>query len=191
MNKNILINAAMFVAGAAVGSYVTFKVLDSRYEVVEECDEETEEEGAEPEVVGEPAVKRADVVSYNDIISKNNYNDIEAEIDKVIEELGIEERKVNDMNKDKPYVIPPDELGDNYPIVTLTYYANGVLTEYDSGEVVDDVEDTVGPDALDSFGEYEDDSVFVRNDVRKIDYEILRDEDDYSDDYRQYERDYK
>ena len=36
-------------------------------------------------------------------------------------------------------------------------------------------------DFADHFGEYEDDSVFVRNNRLKCDYEILRDEGEYSD----------
>ncbi len=48
-------------------------------------------------------------------------------------------------------------------------------------DIVDDIEETVGIDSLTHFGEYEDDSVFVRNDERKCDYEILLDHRDYED----------
>ena len=41
-----------------------------------------------------------------------------------------------------------------------------------------------GEDTLTHFGEYEDDSIFVRNDELKIDFEILRDERNYTDVYR-------
>ena len=47
--------------------------------------------------------------------------------------------------------------------------------------VVDDVEEIVGEESLTHFGEYEDDSVFVRNDRLKCDYEILLDQRNYSD----------
>ena len=43
----------------------------------------------------------------------------------------------------------------------------------DNDELVDDVEETVGSDSLNHFGEYEYDLVFVRNDRLKCDYEIL------------------
>lgn len=74
-----------------------------------------------------------------------------------------------------PYVISPDEFGEieEYTKVSLTYFADGVLSD-EYGEVVDDVEEIVG-DALNHFGEYEDDSVFVRNDAKRCDYEILKD----------------
>ena len=44
-----------------------------------------------------------------------------------------------------------------------------------------DIEYLVGEDSLDHFGEYEDDSVFVRNDDLKTDFEILLDEASYYD----------
>lgn len=62
---------------------------------------------------------------------------------------------------------------DGYERISLTYYADGVLADEDN-EPVDDIEEIVG-DGLEHFGEYEEDSVFVRNDAKKCDYEILRD----------------
>ena len=64
--------------------------------------------------------------------------------------------------------------------ISLTYYADGVLAD-ENDEVIEDVEDAVGIDSLNRFGEYEDDSVFVRNDARKCDYEILLDQRTYSE----------
>ena len=73
-----------------------------------------------------------------------------------------------------PYVISPEEFGEvGYEQVSLTYYADGILAD-ERGNIVDDVEEIVG-DALEHFGEYEDDSVFCRSDPKRCDYEILRD----------------
>ena len=36
-------------------------------------------------------------------------------------------------------------------------------------------------DALDHFGEYEEDAVFARNDAKRCDYEILKDERTYAE----------
>ncbi len=76
---------------------------------------------------------------------------------------------------DAPYVIPPYEFGelDKYAQISLTYYADGVLADED-GEEIDNIEEIVG-DALSHFGEYEEDSVYVRNDAKRCDYEILKD----------------
>lgn len=81
-----------------------------------------------------------------------------------------------------PYIISPTEYGemDGYETFSLTYYSDGTLTD-ENDEVVDDVEEAVGPDFHNHFGEYEDDSVFVRNDARKCDYEILLDQRPYSE----------
>lgn len=80
-----------------------------------------------------------------------------------------------------PYVIPPDEFDelDGYTPVSLVYFDDGVLAD-DLGVIVDDVNEIVG-DALSHFGEYEEDAVFVRNDAKRCDYEILRDERTYDE----------
>lgn len=44
----------------------------------------------------------------------------------------------------------------------------------------DEIEETVGKGSLTHFGEYEPDSVFVRNDRLKVDYEILMDQRTYA-----------
>jgi hypothetical protein len=90
------------------------------------------------------------------------------------------EREVDDVIK--PYVISPDEFGeiDGYAEITLTYYADGYLTD-DQDELVEDVDGTVGYKSLEHFGDYEDDAVHVRNDNLKADYEILLDVRDYAD----------
>lgn len=78
-------------------------------------------------------------------------------------------------------IIPPYDYGEmeDYTKVTLSYYADGVLAD-EYGVIVDDVEEIVG-DALNHFGEYEDDSVYCRNDQKKCDYAILKDLRRYAD----------
>lgn len=86
------------------------------------------------------------------------------------------------LSPDRPYVIKPEDFGEfyDYEKVSLTYYADHVLAD-SNDDRVDDVDATVGSEALGSFGDYEDDSVFVRNDRLKCDYEILLDEETYSE----------
>lgn len=79
-----------------------------------------------------------------------------------------------------PYVISPDEFGEvGYAQISLTLYADDILAD-ENGEIVDNIEEIVG-DALDHFGEYEDDSVFCRSDPKRCDYEILKDLRRYAD----------
>lgn len=82
----------------------------------------------------------------------------------------------------KPYVISPEEFGEfeDYERISLSYYADQILADEDD-EKVEDVDNVVGLESLAHFGEFEDDSVFVRNDRLKCDYEILLDQRTYSD----------
>lgn len=92
-----------------------------------------------------------------------------------------EESTQSDLSGDTPYVISPEEFGelDGYTPISLTYFADGVLSD-ENGIIIDDVEEIVG-DTLNHFGEYEEDAVFARNDAKRCDYEILRDEREYAE----------
>lgn len=80
-----------------------------------------------------------------------------------------------------PYVIDPDDFGeDDYEPLTLTYYSDGVLVDEDD-EPVENVDEVVGKDALKLFGEYQANAVYARNERLKCDYEILRDSRRFSD----------
>lgn len=156
MNKLVI-----FTLGAAIGSVITWSVLKTKYEQLAQ---------EEIDSVKETFSKRA---KYNDILEQEGYNrSSETEETKPVK---VEEKEV-----DGPYVIPPEEFGelDGYSTVSLTYYSNGTLTD-DTDEPIDDIDEIVGLDSLDTFGEYEDDSVFVRNDSLKTDYEILYDQRSY------------
>lgn len=84
----------------------------------------------------------------------------------------VEEPKADGI--EAPYVISPEEFGEvGYTQVSLTLYADGILAD-EGMNIIDEPEDIVG-DALDHFGEYEDDSVYCRSDPKKCDYEILKD----------------
>ena len=84
----------------------------------------------------------------------------------------------------EPRVISPDEFGtqDGYDEISLTYYSDGTLADDNDRPMnEDEIGETIGKDSLSHFGEYEDDSVFVRNDRLKADYEILLDRRTYAD----------
>ena len=187
MNKTV--NFMIFVVGAAVGSIVTWRYIDKKYEQIaqEEIDSvkevfaKREQDSAENDVVIEKAFsakEKPNIVEYTAKLREQgytNYADIEPETNK--EEVDEESMDIN-----TPYVISPEEFGefDDYEAIGLTYYADQVLTD-DDDELIEDIEDTIGFDSLNHFGEYEDDSVFVRNDRLKCDYEILLDHRKYSD----------
>ena len=178
----------IFAAGAVIGSVVTWKIIKTKYEQIanEEIEsvkerfrnrENAAEDGAsDKEENVDNSLKDRDLSSYESIINENAYRNYSTP-------KGSENEIKEEESVDRPYVIPPEEYDENdYETESLTYYADGVLTDmYDN--IIEDVEGTVGTDSLTHFGEYEDDSVFVRNDERQIDYEILLDSDKYYDKY--------
>ena len=191
MNKTI--NFVMFVLGTAVGSIVTWRYVEKKYEQIAQ-DEKREAEFTDndklvedvEDIVGDDANARTkadnakekpSVVEYAAKLREQGYINYSDMTDEKPEEV-----KEEPMNVDEPYVISPEEFGEfeDYEKISLTYYANQILAD-DNDKLVDDVEDVVGFDSLNSFGEYEDDSVFVRNNRLKCDYEILLDQRKFSD----------
>ena len=187
-----------FITGAAVGSVVTWKLLEKKIDAkyaqisqeeidstkaeferrlneINKTDESTETESADR---NEPQPEESD--------------EEEEDYEEVLEELGYSEQEedpvpVREKNYKKrvtgaPYVILPEVLGefDDYKIISLTYYADHVLVD-DDDDVIDDIEKYIGLDSLNHFGEHADDAVYVRNDRLKCDYEILLDHREYSD----------
>ena len=175
----------IFVAGAGVGTAITWQFFKNKYKRI--ADEEiasvkdyykhsreaildvAEEPSELPERIEDDS--ETEEVEYKNLA--NNYNTITNEND-------IDEKGGNNM-AEGPYVIKPEEFDTvGYDVVSLTYYADKVLVDEDDNPI-EDIDYLVGEDSLDHFGEYEDDSVFVRNDDLKTDFEILLDEASYYD----------
>ena len=184
MNDNFS-KVFIFVAGAAIGSVVTLKFLEEKYKRI--ADEEIEsvketfkkaieKEVGEDKNVEETPVKVATVSHTPD---KPNITDYAAMTRGMGYDTETDKENVED---DGPRVIIPDDFGMNedYDNVTLLYHFDGYLTN-EQNVLVDDIENTVGFECLNTFGEYEDDAVYVRNDKLKTDYEILKVASNYSD----------
>ena len=182
-------NLFIFVVGAGVGSMVTWKLVKTKYEEIANEEirsvkerfknremgiKDVDDAGNEEDVNEDASPDNNEMEDYNRILNENGYRNYATK----------SEKKEDEEEMSEPYVISPDEFDENdYETETLTYYADGVLTdEYDN--IIEDVEGTVGSESLNHFGEYEDDSVFVRNDERETDYEILLDARKYSEIYR-------
>lgn len=76
----------------------------------------------------------------------------------------------------EPEVIDPEEFGETgYDMVTLTYFADGVIAD-DLDEIVDDYEQLVGREFIKIFNDFDATTVYVRNEYWEIDYEIVRDD---------------
>ena len=197
MNNRNLNNLFIFAAGAISGSLVTWsltkryykRIADEEIESVKETfsshydhdpadDVQIEECTADDiEVItGTSIPKKPDLMEYAAIIKDQGYVNYSNTTDSTDPKNNTTKEEPN---MAKPYVINPVDFGEDYEVVSLNYYANGVLTD-DQDEPIENVDDIVGTDFMNHFGEYEEDSVFVRNDERKTDYEILRDNRKYA-----------
>ena len=178
MDKKVIFS---FLIGAAVGSITTWKLLKTKYE----------------------QIAQEEIDSVKDVYSKNYGNNEED-----IEDIPDEQNPINEIDDkpdlsiytaklkeqgylkdeeeggtdemEKPYVISPEEYGeiDDYDLYNYTYYADKVLAD-ENNEPIEDVDSIIGLESLKHFGEYGDDSVYVRNDELKADYEILLDDEKY------------
>ena len=181
-----------FIAGVTIGSLVTWKFVETKYKQI--ADEEIKsvvERFTTPQDAGAAAldgqtepmeekpwrVEKPDIMEYAARIKEARYA-LDLHDAKNEKEEGGDES----MDSDKPYVISPEEFDelDDYEIRSFTYYEDGILTD-EENHIVENVDELVGKDSLDTFGYYEQDSVFVRNDALKTDFEILRDVRNYTD----------
>ena len=185
--KSTLNNVLIFTVGAAIGSAVTWYFVKTKYErIAQEEIDSVKEEFTKNDYVGPQDADEAESIEEDDILEDDpvtkekhdilvkslgyhNYSDVESNTTEEVSSVG------------NPRVITPDEFGENgYKIVELTYWADNVLTD-NKNKRVKDVDALIGKGTLDRFGEYEEDCLHVRDDEKKIDFEILRDLKRYSD----------
>ena len=187
MNKT-LTNLFIFAAGAAIGSAVTWMYAKKHYEQVadEEIESMKEWVARREEALKRPRIEDKDTEVNRVVPEKPDLKEYVSRL----KECGYidyangqkpEDEPEEVDNVTKPRIISPEEFGEeDYREISLTYYADGVLADEDDN-IVEDLEGTVGEDYASHFGEYEEDSVFVRNDDTMTDYEILRDLRCYAD----------
>lgn len=175
----------IFAAGVAIGSAVTWKLIKDEYrkladEEIASVKEVWSKKHPASEGIEETNATEANVDITQQSKKNRGFKDYKA-MQEIINENGYEGEE-DYMYK---YVISPEEFGESeLPSESLTYWADGVVT--DEANCVmdeDDIEETIGSDALNHFGEYEDDSVFVRNEILDKEYEILMDTRRFSDVY--------
>lgn len=189
MNRNLLTNGIMLTIGAGLGFLTAYKLLKTKYDKL--INKEIE------------SVKRSFSISHEPKGDSDCGNSIEETSKNLVEEektlkekeelcdildhsgycnssdVRFNERGIK-MNE--PYIISPDEFGDHdYATITLWYYTDDVVTN-DSGQVISNVENLIGTEFSDHFGDFEEDpdTVYVRNDDHEIDYQVLMEYRAYS-----------
>lgn len=182
-------NIIIFTLGFGIGSVATWFSVKKKYEQIaqEEIDSIKEAFLKKGKKLGKEIDEAHEKLKENEEIDYATIANIYARNQdnrEFVDYAAISSNKPEkeEIKMDKPYVISPDEFGekDGYEKISLSYYNDQILADEDD-VAVDNVEETVGFDSLNHFGEYEDDSVFVRNDRLKCDYEILIDQRKYSD----------
>lgn len=189
MNKNILINMLMFATGAAIGSVVTLRLVETKYAQIaqdeidemrefyedqisellgDEKDEDLDEEV--DEATAKIFSKKPDLMEYAAKINEHKYN--------------VEKKKEEEMmNEAHIRVVSPEEFDDcEFEAISLVYYSDEVLA-YENDEVIPDeeIDDLIGHESLGTFGRFEEDSVYVIDYDSEIAYEICKDYRTYSE----------
>lgn len=182
-----------FVLGAISGGAVTYFITKKKFEERAQAEIESVKEyftvpkvelkkddiAKEPieekkDVIAEQATKKPSLTEYAKKLKDGGY-------------INYSDRNVNPEKDEKiessmkPEVIDPNEYGDDetYDQVSLTLYSDGVLADED--DTILNINEVVGEGNLDRMGEYEDDALHVKNNVRKVYYEVLADERSYID----------
>ena len=185
--NNKITGVLIFAAGAIVGVAATSKYFETKYAQIaqEEIDSIKEFYGEKMREIDEDdtdaplVIRDEEVEEYHTCIREAGYSE---EPSDEITANPIPVPPVETEPANEPYVISPEEYGEieEYTLIGFTYYADCVLAD-ENNEIVEDVDACVGWDSLKTFGEYEEDSVHVRNDRLRCDYEILRHEQTYSE----------
>jgi hypothetical protein len=173
--KQILYFSAGLALGGLVGWYLTKRhyenLIDDEIEEVKEAYKEDIEEVRDN--IRDNKIYRAKVrnLGYidNGVDSPEDYY-IKDEVD---EELRVTNPFPGEP-ADSPYTIGPDAYNDDmiFDKQTITYYAGNDALVTDEDEVLY-INDTIGRESLDKFGEYEEDTVYVRNEKLGMDYEVV------------------
>ena len=201
MNKNISM-VITFVAGIVVGVSATYKIAETKYQNIaneeiesvissfthrqplEQIDEPAKEDITELEhqnkSQNKPKSSKTIMTDYKRTIDKVGYDTIST--DKIKPNKKNNRKKEEELEKmdkqDTPeiFVISPDEFNtlDGYDTATMYYSSDNYVLDSNYTILSDkEIECMIGHDPAGHFGEYEEDSVFIRNEVRMCDYEIL------------------
>lgn len=172
-------NFIIFLGGITVGYIAGWLSLKKHYEQI--VQEELESIKSNKFLSGQKENKKEEKpVKKDDLGGTASYK----KYSKIVKDGGYKKEKEDEEKLlDKPYVIHPDEFGEeeDYMQINLTYYAGDDVLADDMDNVVEDIENTVGENYEYYMGKYEHDTIHIRNDKRKCYYEITKDLRSYSD----------
>ena len=187
-------DTVIFVAGAVIGGVAAYFYAKRKYEAI--CEEEIEsmkefymEPHAAPEKKEEEKVTQKYRISDEINRAKANYAQLTQDYmeapdpdDVAASEMVnnpypfMADDSPREGIAEAPYVIAGEQFVNekrNFDKITLMYYAgNGVLVDQ-TETVQQDIDEVIGRESLNHFGESEEDTLYVRNENLNCDYEVL------------------
>lgn len=183
-----------FIFGAATGSFVTWQLLKKKYKTQLDAEVESVRKIYQNRPTIDNTLEKMKEKASE--AATNFSKGVEAAVSGVHKNLEETAKVLKDHNyipevpeipkRDTPYEISEDEFGElyDYNAVYLNYFADGVVSdsEYDI-LTKEEIEQSIGFECLESFSTKDVDAVWVRNDIRKCDYEITYDQRNYNELY--------
>ena len=166
MNKSLIFMS--FTLGATIATFITWRLLKKKYsdlneEEIESVRKYYKEKFNDTNQDVEEIKPEAESARTADDILKNYCPGGVYEVEEVVA------------------IITPEEFAaSEYETISLTYYSDGVLADEDDDEITN-ISEIVGDEFISYLNNCKDDSVFVRNNKLKCDYEILYDVRKYKD----------
>lgn len=180
--KDTLSKIIIFTAGAAIGSVVTWKVVKTKYEQIAQEEIESVKEvfskKKTDDIVEEEKDENAEEKPVRSLEKTN------PELSEYVDKVNKLEYKEEDSAMARLEVIPPEDFGDvdhGYTEISLEYFEEDKVLINDRKKIIRNYDELVGKDFADHFGEYEEDSVFIRNHTLRHDYEILKNYGSFSE----------
>lgn len=184
--NNTGIGLCSFICGAAIGAATTWfiskKILSDKYaKIAQEEIDSVKEHFTVPKVTKKETEKKDEKKEESQAkpSSKPTLADYAKKVKAYTNYSDVEKEEKNADKKVSPYVISPDEYGEDeeYDQKELTYYADGILADED--DTILDADEVLGNGSIDHMGEFEDDVLHVKSESNKMYYEVLVDERSY------------
>ena len=203
MNKNIIKNVAIFIISASAGYFVGYEISKNKYLKKADHEISSVKEAFKLEINKLYGNKQSSEKIEDEKLSKKvktkkdpekveDNNPEKEEVIKKYIDYGAPYRSQEDRDSKKekskkegrriPYIISPDDYNNSdYEQHILMFFGKDKQLADEDYNIISNPEILVGPDALNSFGRYEEDRVLVRDDDKRIDYEIDLDNRSYKE----------
>ena len=182
-----------FIAGLAIGAGVTYVIQKNRYEemVKEEIDDLRDHMKEKTKEERETVKEKVKKMNGEDSTEECDFNaerlKREEEYDELLKKHSYTTNDDSETEKfNPPYVVTPQEFANRsgYDVISYNYYDDDIIANDDDEELDEEnISWTLGMSTEEvqaQFGIYEDDSVYVRNEQLKTDFEILRQNENYT-----------